>query len=111
MNIYPREIEQVLELHPMVLEAAAFPMLIRGNDSAPFAVVCVLGQVSEAELLKMCFAQLGWRRPQRIFFTPEMPRNASGKILKRELAKKVAAMLGATKGHIPAQGGTISTEE
>jgi acyl-coenzyme A synthetase/AMP-(fatty) acid ligase len=97
MNVYPREIEQVLESHPLVTEAAVFPLFIEGSESIPFAVVCVRRNVSEAELLQFCAAELGWRKPRRIFFTRELPHNATGKVLKRELAKQVVDVLRAER--------------
>ena len=92
VNIYPREIEAVLESHPAVREAATFPLLTETEENLPFAVVCASG-VSEAELLKFCQMHLGWRRPRRIFFANELPRNSAGKVLKRVLAEKVKGLL------------------
>ena len=92
VNIYPREIEAVLESHPAVREVATFPLLTETGENLPFAVVCASG-VSEAELLKFCQTHLGWRRPRRIFFANELPRNSAGKVLKRVLAEKVKGLL------------------
>ena len=96
VNIYPREIEMVLESHPAVTEAAAFPLRTGMLEDLPFAVVCA-ENVSEVELMKHCQAYLGWRRPLRIFFTATMPRNPAGKILKRVLVETVAEQLNARK--------------
>lgn len=97
VNIYPREIEVVLESHPAVSEAAAFPMRTETLDNLPFAVVVCAENVSEAELMKYCQTHLGWRRPLRIFFTAALPRNQAGKVLKRVLAQTVAERINARK--------------
>ena len=96
VNIYPREIEVVLESHPAVSDAAAFPLLTSTQENLPFAVVCAT-DVSERELLAHCQKHLGWRRPIRIFFMQVLPRNAAGKVLKRVLAEKVASRIMAEK--------------
>lgn len=97
VNIYPREIEVVLESHPAISEAAAFPMRTETLDNLPFAVVVCAENVSEVELMKYCQAHLGWRRPLRIFFTAAFPRNQAGKVLKRVLAQTVAERINARK--------------
>lgn len=92
VNIFPRDIEKVLESHPNVTDAAAFPLHTEEQEQIPFAVVCAQG-VSEADLLNYCQDRLGWRKPHRIFFTSELPRNQAGKVLKRTLANIVANKL------------------
>jgi len=87
VNIYPREIETVLESHPAVREVAAFPLMTQELESLPFAAVCAKG-VSEQALLDYCSQHLGWRKPLRIFFVNELPRNAAGKVLKRVLGEQ-----------------------
>ncbi|RLA51105.1 MAG: hypothetical protein DRR42_11270 [Gammaproteobacteria bacterium] len=84
VNIYPREIEEVLEQHPAVLEAAVFPLTIKGSQ-VPAAAVRVSEQVSEQALLEFCKKHINWRAPGWILFMDEFPRNAAGKILKREI--------------------------
>lgn len=97
VNIYPREIEVVLESHPAISEAAAFPMRTETLDNLPFAVVVCAENVSEVELMKYCQAHLGWRRPLRIFFAAALPRNPAGKVLKRVLVQTVAERINARK--------------
>ncbi len=93
VNIYPREIESVLEVHPYVIESAAFPLYSKEQEHIPFAVVSVCRKISEKELLHWCASELGWKGPQRIFFVKTLPRNDAGKVLKRVLAKEMAKML------------------
>lgn len=108
VNIYPREIEQVLEDHPSVIESAAFPLTVGDHEGTPHAAVRAHTQVSEKELLQFCRKKLGWKSPYRIFFAKEFPRNAAGKILKQVIAVNVKTKLDilrkqplTAKQHIP----------
>lgn len=86
INIYPREIEAVLEAHPAVREAAAFPLPSQRHTQIPVAAVVVSAAVSEADLVAWCRRQMGARAPHAVAIHPSLPRNAAGKVLKRELA-------------------------
>ncbi|MCK4874518.1 MAG: long-chain fatty acid--CoA ligase, partial [Sulfurimonas sp.] len=96
VNIYPRELESVLESHPKVIESAVFPLTINNRTGIPFAVVAVSEKTDEKELLKWCHEKSGWRRAQRIFFYKKLPRNNAGKILKRVLAQEIVKVLNST---------------
>ncbi len=93
VNIYPREIEQILDSHPQVIESAAFPLPINGHEGIPFAAVRVRMAIPEKELLCFCQEKLQWRAPKRIFFLQEFPRNRAGKVLKKILAEMAKAKL------------------
>lgn len=86
INIYPREIELVLESHPAVVEAAAFPIPSPVNHHLPVAAVALRHNASEAELIEYSQTRIGAHAPHRILIVDALPRNAAGKILKRELA-------------------------
>ena len=86
INIYPREIEAVLEAHPAVREAAAFPVASQRHTQIPVAAVVVSVPVSEADLVAWCRRQMGARAPHAIAMHASLPRNEAGKVLKRELA-------------------------
>jgi long-chain acyl-CoA synthetase len=89
INIHPAEIEHVLETHPGVSEAAAVGAKSDVHGDIPVAFV-VLGQTcTEAELKSFCNERLGVTAPRRIFFVESLPRNASGKVLRRELAQRI----------------------
>ena len=87
-NIYPREVEEVLLRHPAVKEAA-----VLGEPDAQWgeSVVAVLvmqtGQLAdEHELDSFCLEHIArFKRPKRYVFVEQLPRNATGKVLKREL--------------------------
>lgn len=87
-NIYPIEVEEVLYQIPSILEAAVVgvPHEIYGEVPKAF-VVCKEGQsISAEEILKYCRTQLAkYKVPMEIAFLTELPRNASGKVLKHTL--------------------------
>jgi long-chain acyl-CoA synthetase len=87
-NVYPREVEEVLFTHPAVAEAAVFGLTDEHwGERVAAAVVRRAGQdVDEAALDALCRAQLaGYKRPRSWHFVDEIPKNVSGKVLKREL--------------------------
>jgi len=91
INIYPREIEAVLEMHPAVREAAAFPVPSQRHTQIPVAAVVVSAPVSDADLVAWCRRQMGARAPHAVVVRESLPRNEAGKVLKRELAASFPA--------------------
>jgi len=88
VNIYPREIEDHLSNHPAVLEAAVIgvPDPEWGETLRAFIVLRDGQRLSETEVIQYCRDGLAdYKRPRKVTFIPEMPRNPTGKILKREL--------------------------
>jgi acyl-CoA synthetase (AMP-forming)/AMP-acid ligase II len=89
VNIYPREIEEVLARHPAVLEVAVFGVPDDHWGEAVHAVVVTRAgaEVSADELLRFGEAQqlARYKLPKGIGFAPALPRNAAGKVLRREL--------------------------
>ena len=87
-NVYPREVEEILFKHPLVADAAVISVPDDRFGEAVKAVVVVReGHIlTEAELIDFCRDQLaGYKRPRSVDFVPALPRNPSGKVLKREL--------------------------
>ena len=91
-NVYPREVEEVLYRHPAVREAA---VLGRPDERLGEEVVAVVVLKPEAadgagvepeDIIEFCRASLvRYKCPREIRFVAQLPRNASGKVLKREL--------------------------
>jgi len=87
-NVYPREVEEVLYQHRAVAEAAVFGLPDEHwGERVAAAVVLKSGMTAgEAELDTLCREQLaGYKRPRRWLFVDEIPKNVSGKVLKRTL--------------------------
>ena len=87
-NVYPNEIEDVVALHPDVLEVAAIgvPDPVAG-ERVKIIVVPRNGALTEADLLTHCRAHLtGYKMPRMVEFRhEELPKSTVGKILRREL--------------------------
>ncbi|GAA2618190.1 acyl-CoA synthetase [Streptomyces spororaveus] len=81
-----RQVEDVLYTHPGVAEAAVVGLPDERWIEAVTAVVVPRGEVTEAELMTYARERLAhFKAPKRVLFVDALPRNASGKILKREL--------------------------
>ena len=88
VNIYTKEIEAVLYTHPAVLEAAIVGLPDDQWGEVVTAVVVLRPGMtaSEAELIGLCAEHLAsYKKPKLVKFIDELPKNPSGKILKREL--------------------------
>jgi long-chain acyl-CoA synthetase len=87
-NVYPREIEEVLYEHPAVQEAAVIGIEDeKMGEEVGAAVVLKKGEdVSADELRGYVKEQVaGYKYPRKIWFTDELPKGPTGKILKREI--------------------------
>ena len=87
-NVYPREVEEVLYAHPAVAEAAVIGVPDPKMGEEVRAVVAVKpGQsVTAAELIEFVKARLAaYKYPRTVEFVDSLPKNATGKILKKEL--------------------------
>ncbi len=86
-NVYSVEVEEVLYLHDMVLEACVFGVPHERWGEAVHAVVVARGPVTAEELTEHCRERLAsFKVPKQIVVQEQsLPRSASGKILKREL--------------------------
>lgn len=90
-NVYPREVEEILYCHPAVLEAAVIGLPDDTWVERVHAVITLKeGQkVSPDDIILFCKEQLArYKAPKSVEFVESLPKNASGKILKRELRKK-----------------------
>ncbi len=88
VNIYPREIEDHLHTHPAILEAAVIgvPDPEWGETLRAFIVTRTGAPLSEMEVIDYCRQHLAdFKRPRKVTFLIELPRNPTGKVLKREL--------------------------
>jgi long-chain acyl-CoA synthetase len=88
MKFFPQEIEAVLALHPQVAAACAYARPDDRLGEVPRARVVARGTAGpslERDLLALCRERLAaYKVPEQIEFVTELPRTASGKLLRRE---------------------------
>ena len=85
-NIYPAEIEGVLTSHPAVMDAGVIGREDDKWGEVPAAFIVQRASVTSDDLLQFCKEKLAkYKIPKYFYFIDEIPRNASKKILRREL--------------------------
>ncbi|MGZ4107537.1 MAG: AMP-binding enzyme, partial [Tumebacillaceae bacterium] len=88
-NVYPREVEEVLFTHPHVREAAVIglPDPNYGEEVVAYVALKTEGVTAE-ELISYCETRLAdYKVPKSVVLLEELPKNTTGKILRRELKK------------------------
>ncbi|HTG97437.1 MAG TPA: long-chain-fatty-acid--CoA ligase [Burkholderiales bacterium] len=92
-NVYPNEIEQVLAMHPGVLECAAIGVPDEHSGEVPKVFVVKKDpQLTEQDVLEHCKKELtGYKRPKYVEFRSELPKTNVGKILRRALREEKKA--------------------
>ncbi len=88
-NVYPREVESVLEEHPAVHDAAVIgqPDPSRGEVVVAFVTLREGKSATEIEVRDFCRDRIaGYKQPRKVIIAEDFPRGPTGKILKRELA-------------------------
>jgi acyl-CoA synthetase (AMP-forming)/AMP-acid ligase II len=89
-NVYPAEIENLLMVHDGIAEAAVIGQPSEKWGESPFAIVVRKDSgLTEADVLNFCRGRLAnYKRPYGVTFVEQIPRNPSGKILKRLLREQ-----------------------
>jgi acyl-CoA synthetase (AMP-forming)/AMP-acid ligase II len=97
-NVYPVEVENILHLHPKILDVAVFglpdPVL---GEVVGCAIILRPGveEFTPGEVKEFCQKQLAdYKIPQKIFFVTELPRNPGGKVIKKKLIEQILNPLG-----------------
>ena len=91
MNVYPRVVEEVLYRHKSVRETAVIGLPHALHGEVPVAYIALKEELpcSERDLRAFCLEHLGRHEvPRKFIFMKELPKNAAGKIVKRELRKQ-----------------------
>jgi long-chain acyl-CoA synthetase len=91
-NVFPREIEEVLNAHPDVKDSGVVGMhdALRGELPLAFVEMKEDRPFDQAALLKHCRESLpGYKVPREIRRLDAMPRSPTGKVLRRELKKLI----------------------
>lgn len=87
-NVYPNEVEQVLYRHPAVHEAAVYgvPDPIKGEAVHAAIVLKEKAAATPEQILDFCRTNMAvYRVPRKVVFVDQLPKSATGKILKRIL--------------------------
>ena len=92
-NVYPTEIEQVVNLHPGVMECAAVGVPdARSGEAVKLYVVKKDPTLDEDDIARYCTENFtAYKRPKYIEFRDELPKSNVGKVLRRELRSTTAA--------------------
>ncbi len=93
-NVYPREVEEVLYMHPAVQEAAAIgvPDPYRGESVKAYVVLKPGASATAEEIVAFCKDKLApFKVPKQVAFEKELPKTMVGKVLRRELKEREAA--------------------
>ena len=98
VNVYPREVEDVLHRHPAVVDCAVFGIPDARDGEHLHAVVEVRSHpdpVHAPELIEFCRAHLDrWKCPDTVEIVDRLPRDPNGKVLKRRLRAQAWAGTG-----------------
>jgi acyl-CoA synthetase (AMP-forming)/AMP-acid ligase II len=93
-NIYATDVEAVIIEHPAVQEAAVIgvPHTVLGEDVGAFVVLKQGAALSDDDLKAFCAERLAdYKRPRVVRFVTELPRNATGKVMKHKLRGEFGA--------------------
>lgn len=91
-NIYPGEVEKMLEKHPAIHQAAVLPVPdeLKGHKPIAFVVRAPGAALDEHQVKQYALANApAYQHPRRVFFVEEMPLAGTNKIDKRVLAKQI----------------------
>lgn len=92
LNVYPREVEQVLEGYPGIAEVSVVGKIDQSKGEVPVAFVIQKdgARLDPVEITKYCRQKLAdYKVPRQVIIKEQLPRTPTGKILKRELRKMV----------------------
>ncbi len=93
-NVYPREVEEVLFMHPAVQEAAAIgvPDPYRGESVKAYVVLKAGAAATAEDIIAFCKDKLApFKVPKQVAFEKDLPKTMVGKVLRRELRDRELA--------------------
>ncbi len=95
-NVYPKEIESLIDEIPGVLESAVIGVPHPDFGEAVVAVVVKEnGALTESDITAVTGSNLAkFKRPKQLFFVSELPRNTMGKVQKKALREEYSALFG-----------------
>jgi len=92
-NVYPAEVEAVLDAHPAIASSAliGMPDAKWGETPVAFVIARNGASVTAAEIITFCSGKLArYKIPRQVHFVTEFPLSASGKVVKRVLKEEIA---------------------
>jgi len=93
VNIYPGEIEAVLQAHPAVTDCAVVGWPSREFNEEVAAFVILKGEAKPEDLRDLCRGRMApYKVPREVFVVKDFPRNALGKVIKAELSSKLPSL-------------------
>ncbi len=97
LNVYPAEVEAVLNAHPAVVRSAVIGRTVEGTEGGEDVVAFVQLSLSEPvtkdELMQYAAQHLAsYKRPSQILFVPSMPLTPTGKVIKGDLARMAGSV-------------------
>jgi long-chain acyl-CoA synthetase len=90
-KVYPAEVEQVIYQHPAVKEAAVYGVAdpVKGEAVKVAIVLKEGGSATADEIIEYCRTRIAtYKAPRQVEFMPQLPKSATGKILKRVLREQ-----------------------
>jgi acyl-CoA synthetase (AMP-forming)/AMP-acid ligase II len=96
-NVYPVEVEAVLNAHPAVVRSAVVGRSVGGDEEiVAFVQLLPDSPLKESELAEHAARHLApYKRPSKVFLVPEMPVNLNGKVMKDKLYNMATDRTGA----------------
>ena len=94
-NVYPREVEEVLFRHPAVADAAVvqYPDAYQGESVMAYVVLKPDQTATEQDIIDYCRSQIAvFKCPRKVVFRESLPKNNTGKVLRRELREEAKAL-------------------
>jgi long-chain acyl-CoA synthetase len=91
LNVYPSEVERILQEHKSIFEVAVIgvPSEKWGEEVKAVVVLKEGAEVSESEIIRFCDGKLaGFKKPKSVEIIDKLPRNLTGKILKKDLRER-----------------------
>jgi acyl-CoA synthetase (AMP-forming)/AMP-acid ligase II len=95
INIYPGEVEEVLQAHPAVADATVvgWPSREFNEEVAAFVILKEDKKIDSVELQNLCRTKLApYKVPKQVFVVDDFPRNALGKVIKAELTGRLPSL-------------------
>lgn len=114
VNLYPVEIEDVLRQHPAVEDCAIIgvPDVDWGEALVAYVVKRAGQKVTANQLLEHCASELArYKKPKAVCFIDALPRNPTGKVLKRDLRERYASEPFSEEEGSPAKKKSASASE